>query len=369
MNNKLYLGWNEFVSDWLKKDGDENLNPIKSKGLVADEVQNAIQDATGRLHSEKDGKFVEKGGNSGGKTEEKKSTGFKSISEIDYDAVEWKNVEPTEEDFAEIEERSLWSLTEDEKRDGAKNNRKIKIDAEIVRGFLGELVDKHDELFDFSDEAVLRDVGVNSNSTEEEKAKAKKYIKDFIAGRVEWNPNVLKYEDEARRPNTVIKEKQAWLMQQVAPVLGGLALYVYGAGAYGKEREDRKAFDERYGISKFIDANSDVWKKDSKPLYRGLNLTKKDVKELTPGKMMNFLGVSSWSEDRGVSERFLETSFVKKGPQKVLFIDEDKDRKKAMAYPLARVDDKEILQSGSKNFRIKDVKEKDGYTEVYVEAV
>lgn len=161
--------------------------------------------------------------------------------------------------------------------------------------------------------------------------------------------------------------------------LNSMLIYTAGANEYGKNKGDRKKFDEKHGLSKFIDDNNDVHYSSDKTLYRGVSSTKSLAKKLKPGDKISMNGLSSWTEDEYTGKEFLNTSLVKRGKTKILFVDKTKGTRKAMINPFSSSNNKygldvgaenqfEVVYSGSAEFTVKNVKEEGDIYYVEVES-
>lgn len=134
----------------------------------------------------------------------------------------------------------------------------------------------------------------------------------------------------------------------------GLARWKNGAWAKGYG-DSREAFDKMYGISDFIDNNPQLQFNSNDNLYRGLRTTDSELRQLYSalenGDMINMRGLSSWTVESGVADRFTETTLVgKSNPNTVVFVDTTKGRRRAMPYPYSMQD--EVLVSGNVNYQI-----------------
>ena len=168
----------------------------------------------------------------------------------------------------------------------------------------------------------------------------------------------------------------AFWAEKACPVLYGISRYTQGAKWYGKEAGGRKRFDERYGISNFIDNNADVHFSSNEPLYRGVSSNKKRLKELKVGSEIDFNGCSSWTTSKEVSKHFLNASLVQRGKEKVIFVEKTGGKRNAIANPLSSLNEgiagsyggpqNEVIYSGNTKFEIIGIENKDGATYVEV---
>ena len=145
-----------------------------------------------------------------------------------------------------------------------------------------------------------------------------------------------------------------------SPFLEGLLMYSMGANIY---HLDKEGFDKKHKISETIDKNPDLWTDCKKPLYRGLSTNDEGIAELKKGAVVSMQGLSSWSSEKDIADHFTEFALYKTGSNPVVFIDKSKKHDKTMFYPFSSAmgfgTQYEYVQSGSKKYRITDVR-KDG---------
>lgn len=148
-----------------------------------------------------------------------------------------------------------------------------------------------------------------------------------------------------------------------SPFLEGLLMYAYGANIY---HLDKKGFDENHKISDTIDKNPDLWTNYNKPLYRGVSTNNDRLQQLKKGSIISMNGLSSWSSEKNIADRFTTSSLVKSGNIPLVFIDKSKKHDKTLFYPYSSAlglnTQYEYVQSGSKQYKVNDIrKEGDVY--------
>lgn len=152
----------------------------------------------------------------------------------------------------------------------------------------------------------------------------------------------------------------------------GLARWQMGAWAKGYG-DDRQAFDEMYGISKFIDKAKSMHLNTNNNLYRGVKANAEGVEQLRRamqnGDTISMNGLSSWSSMRGMAEQFTRTSLVEPSGQikPVVFVDTTKGTRNSIPYPYSR--QAEVLASGTTRYTIQNIREREGITYVTVQQV
>lgn len=137
-----------------------------------------------------------------------------------------------------------------------------------------------------------------------------------------------------------------------------LIRYVDGASpsGYGKRgKHPRKNFDDKYGISNFIDKNPYLNYSD-KPIYRGLTVTKEFLDTLKKGDKVDMRGVSSWTANEKEAQLFLNGSLVQKGSEKVIFENIEKNKKNTMIYPFSN--QAEVLSSDTNKCKVVNIEER-----------
>lgn len=160
-------------------------------------------------------------------------------------------------------------------------------------------------------------------------------------------------------------------------VVDGLNIYHNGAAktGYGKAKGARKELDEKYGLSKFIDDNSDIHYSGG-TLYRGVKSNASQVKQiqkaLESGGTIDMRGCSSWTTQEYIAKDFCENSLKGSASAKhVVFIEEGNKERNAMPYPYSSTGfmiQNEVLYSGTAKFKPVKAEEKDGTMYVYVES-
>lgn len=161
--------------------------------------------------------------------------------------------------------------------------------------------------------------------------------------------------------------------------LEGLQVYVGGASkyGYGRGKDARIKLDEKYHISEYIDNNPEI-QYDNGTVYRGVSSGVGQIKELQKaletGKPITMMGPSSWTVDKWVANEFTKYTLnkAKNGGQPVIFIDEGDHPRRAMPLPWSSkglMPQHEVLYSGTVDFQVKDIEEKDGVMYVRVSPV
>ena len=152
----------------------------------------------------------------------------------------------------------------------------------------------------------------------------------------------------------------------------GLARWQMGAWAKGYGT-DRQAFDDVYGISKFIDKAKSMHLNTNNNLYRGVKANAEGVEQLRRamqnGDTISMNGLSSWSSMKGMAEQFTRTSLVEPSGQikPVVFVDTTKGTRNSIPYPYSR--QAEVLASGTTRYTVSDIREREGITYVTVQQV
>lgn len=152
----------------------------------------------------------------------------------------------------------------------------------------------------------------------------------------------------------------------------GLARWKMGAWAKGYG-DNRQAFDDVYGISKFIDKAKSMHLNTNNNLYRGVKANAEGVEQLRRamqnGDTISMNGLSSWSSMRGMAEQFTRTSLVEPSGQikPVVFVDTTKGARNSIPYPYSG--QAEVLSSGTTRYTVQDISEREGITYVIVQQV
>lgn len=208
---------------------------------------------------------------------------------------------------------------------------------------------------DLKDESWVRDDG--KVSLEEYKEKLLSFTYDKNLKDISTRTPEIRYIIEDMLATGAIKSE----------TLEGFMKYVHGANSngYGKKGKDpRKRFDEKYGISKFIDSNPE-FQFSGGDIYRGMSTTKEFVTSVKKGDSIDMRGVSSWSSDKSQAESFTTASLVKDGNEPVVFVNKQKSKEGTMIFPFSYQN--EVLLSGNKKCTVTDITNKDGVTYIDVE--
>ena len=84
------------------------------------------------------------------------------------------------------------------------------------------------------------------------------------------------------------------------------------------------------------------------------------MKKLTKGATISMNGLSSWSSEEDMGKHFTKYSLIQKGNIPVVFVDKSKKHTKTLFYPFSSAMvsgfQYEYVQSGSKTYKIKDVR-------------
>ena len=85
----------------------------------------------------------------------------------------------------------------------------------------------------------------------------------------------------------------------------------------------------------------------------------KDVKNIKVGDTIDMRGPSSWSSSESVAKHFQDASLVRKGKEKILFVDKTKDRD-AMPYLLSsHIDAQREVLYADVPFKVKSIEKGD----------
>lgn len=143
----------------------------------------------------------------------------------------------------------------------------------------------------------------------------------------------------------------------------GFVKYVEGATdrGYGK---NRKAFDSKYGLSKFIDSHKQMQLSTDVPMYRGVRTSRKEVEMLEYAQKskspISMKGISSWTANEFMADKYTKATLDASGNIRLVYKDVTKGQRNAMPWPHGG--QHEVIYSDSARFDIVGIKKtKTGY--------
>lgn len=117
----------------------------------------------------------------------------------------------------------------------------------------------------------------------------------------------------------------------------GFTKYVQGANERGYGKGGRRAFDQKYGLSKFIDSHKSMQLDTDVPMYRGVRTSEKELELLQmayKGKSeIGMKGISSWTANRNMADNFTKGTLDASGNIRLVYKDVTKGQRPAMPWP------------------------------------
>ena len=143
-----------------------------------------------------------------------------------------------------------------------------------------------------------------------------------------------------------------------------LHTYLYGANTngYGRGADARQDWDDVSGFSDFLKNNPQLHLNTNKPMYRGIRIGNKGLKDLQRalrnGDTIDFRGPSSWTLKENVAKSFTVMTLVgQRNQNRVIFENVTKGTHNAM--PFLYGNDSEVIYSGKSKFSILSITQND----------
>lgn len=149
----------------------------------------------------------------------------------------------------------------------------------------------------------------------------------------------------------------------------GFTKYTQGANERGYGKEGRRVFDQKYGLSKFIDSHKEMQLDTDISMYRGVRTNQKELELLQmayKGKSeIGMKGISSWSANSHMADRFTKGTLDASGDIRLIYKDVTKGQRPAMPWPHSG--QHEAIYSSSARWNIISMKQTSWGWEVEVE--
>lgn len=201
-----------------------------------------------------------------------------------------------------------------------------------------------------------------------------------------WNPNTdthkraIEYIEMLKKQGVVNKKADAEDVHQYFIHYGEYGVDKYKDAPYGKLAEgfvkyvegatdkgygdNKKAFDSKYGLSKFIDSHKQMQLSTNVPMYRGVRTSDKEVKMLQYAHKskspISMKGISSWTANKFMADGYTKATLDSSGDIRLVYKDVTKGQRNAMPWPHGG--QHEAIYSDSARFDIVSIdKTKTGY--------
>lgn len=132
--------------------------------------------------------------------------------------------------------------------------------------------------------------------------------------------------------------------------------------------DDKNAFDNKYGLSKFIDSHPNLQLNTNVAMYRGVRTSQGELNRLQQAlsskTSISMDGPSSWTAAERVANNFTKATLNPTGNVRLVYKDVSKGKRKAIPYPYSG--QKEAIYSRSARFDVLSIVNKGAWYEVEV---